>query len=744
MAAAGTSLALVLLILPQLIRCYRGNLPTFQVIIVLPNVTVDSEPLRQSWQNGDQVLHGATSALDDIHQGFPFQINVAELITDTCSSHASQLTRFVKYLIENLDQRITIAVVGVVCKDAFMELSRLARHRDIGLIQISCGVSPLIEEQNSMHYNMLPSISAYADAMIQFMTHSGWTRIAVVYTQTSNAHYFELAENVIKVMIERGFQIPFSVEVTQQMSIHHVLRSLKNSGTKIVHVFLPPKEASLLICMGYNYGLQWPEYGWIVPDISLQDILSLHNVSGCNEKATQGIITVKIEYNKSTHIKVSGSSEKKEIHTNIYANALYHSIYGLAIALNNSLSEVQYYLSENSISSANHIRQRLIVQKRVASIIGREFQEVSFHSELGQMSFDNSNQIETFLSIHQLLAGKESLLGQYSIQNKVISFENYSSSQIPNDKPEVVYILFPPVVVVLLTIAIATCTVLTLFNTFLFVYYHNEPEVKASSYYISLFIFIGCYCTIAGTISLVLFSSIYGDDLYARYVHCSVVSSSAAISFTLVFSTLLVRNLRIYRVFTYLGRLQYSCSNGTLSAVILLIVFGNALIFVIWAATDLYTLKDMEVYYSDARPPYYEVIQNCQSEHSAIFLTLSYLYVVFLMALLVFMAFKTRKVHHDNFRDTKKVNALIFTYIIVICIVSSLWSLLREVGDPTASKSILTIGYLTVPFGCNVYLFFPKTLIPLQRSITKRWSKPQSILNKELTSSPSIVFLRST
>ena len=526
-------------------------MPTFQVIIVLPNFTVDSEPLRQSWQNGDQVLYGATSAVDDIHQRFPFQINVAELTTDSCGSHVSQLTRFVKYLIE---QRITIAVVGVVCKDTFKELSRLARHRDIGLIQISCAVS-LIEEQNSMHYNMLPSTSAYADAMVQFMTHSGWTRIAVVYTQTCNAHYFELAENVIKVMIERGFQIPFNVEVTQQMSIHHVLRSLKNSGTKIVHVFLPPKEASLLICMGYNYGLQWPEYGWIVPDISLQDILSLHNVIGCNEKATQGILSIKIEY-KNSHRTVSNcsSSEKKEIHTNIYANALYHSIYGLAIALNNSLSEVQYYLTENSTSFVNDIRQRLIVQKRVASIIGREFQEVSFHSELGQMSFDNSNQIETFLSIHQLLAGKESLLGQYSIQNKVISFENYSSSQIPNDKPEVVYILFPPVVVVLLTIAIATCTVFTLFNTFLFVCYRNEPEVKASSYYISLFIFIGCYCTIAGAVSHVIYSSIYGDDVYARYVHCSVTTSSAAISFTLVFSTLLVRSLRIYRVFTYVGR----------------------------------------------------------------------------------------------------------------------------------------------------------------------------------------------
>ena len=725
MAAATPSLALMLLILPQLILCYGSNLPMFQVIVILPNVTVDSEPLRQSWQNGDQVLRGATSAVDDIHQRFPFQINVAELITESCSSHSSQLTQFVRYLTENQDQGPTIAVVGVVCKDIFMELSRLARHRDIGLIQISCAVSPLIKEEHSMHYNMLPSTSTYADAMVQFITHSGWTRIAVVYTLTSSAHYFELAENVIKVMIERGFPMPFSVEIAQHMSIHYVLRSLKSSGTKIVHVFLPPKEASLLICMGYNFGLQWPEYGWIVPDISLQDILNLHNVSGCNENATQGIITVKIEY-KNTHRKGSCNNEKKEIHTNIYANALYHSIYGLAIALNNSLSEVKYYLTENSTSFNNHIHQRLRLQKRVAGIIGREFQDTFFHSELDQMSFDNFNQIETFLSFHQILAGKGSLLGQYSIQNKVISFENYSSSQIPNDKPKVVYILFPPVVVVLLAIAIAICTALTLLNTFLFVYYRNEPEVKASSYYISLFIFIGCYYTIAGTISLVLISSTYGYDVYARYVHCSVVSSSAAIGLNLVFSTLLVRSLRIYRVFTYVGRLKKSCSNGTLSAMILLIVFGNAQIYVIWAATNLNILQDTEVYQSDARPPYYEVVRDCQSEHSTIFLTFVYLYVGTVMALLALMAFKTRKIDRDNYKDTKKVNALIFTYIIIICIVSSLWSVLKQVRDPAASKSILTIGYLTVPFSCNVYLFFPKTLIPLRRSI-KRWSKRQSI-----------------
>ena len=736
MATAGTSLALVLLILPHLICCDKSNLPTFQVIIILPNITVDSDPLRQSWQSGDQLMRGAISAVDDIHQCFPFQINVAELITDTCSSHSSQLTRFVKYLVENQDQRITIAVVGVFCKDNFMVFSRIARK--IGLIQISCAVSPLVKNKTSRHYNMLPSTSAYADAMIQFMTHSGWTRIAVVYTLTSNAHYFELAENVIKVMIERGFPIPFCVEIAQHMSIHYVLRSLKSSGTKIVHVILPPKEASLLICMGYNFGLQWPEYGWIVPDISLQNILNLHNVSGCNEKATQGIITVKIEY-KNTHRTVSNcsSSGGKNMHTNIYAHALYHSIYDLAIALNNSLSEVQYYFTQSSIFIANHIHQRLMLQKRVASIIEREFQDMSFHNELGQMSF------ETFLSIHQILAGNESLLGQYNLQNKVISFENYSSSQIPNDKLELVYILFPPVVVVLLGIAIAMCTALTLFNTFLFVYYRNEPEVKASSYYISLFIFIGCYCAITGTVSLVIYSSTYGDDIYARYVHCSVTSSSGAISFTLVFSTLLVRSLRIYRVFSYMGRLKKSCSNATLAAVILLIVFGNSLIFVIWAATDLYILKDIEFYHSDARPPYYEVVQHCQSEHSAIFLTLSYLYVGVVMALLAYVMFKTRKIHRENFRDTKKVNALIFTYIIVICIVSSLWSLLRGVGDPTASKSVLIIGYLAVPFGCNVYLFFPKTLIPLRRSITKQWTKPQSTYGK-LTSSWSIAVLFST
>ena len=730
MTATGISLALLLLILPQLICCDGGNLPKFefQVIIVLPNITFDSEPLRQSWEKVDEVLHGATAAVDDIHQRFQFQINVAELITDSCSSHVPQLTRFVKYLIENQYQRITVAVVGVVCKDTFKEISRLARHRAIGLIQISCAVSPLIQKQNSMHYNMLPSTAAYADAMVQFMTHFGWTRIAVIYTQTSNVHYFELAENVITIMIERGFQIPFNIEVTEQISIHYVLKGLRNSGAKIVHVFLPPKETSLLICTGYNVGLQWPEYGWVVPDISLQDILSLHEVSGCNKKATQGIITIKTEY-KNTQRTVSNCSrsEKKRYHTNMYANALYHSIYGLGIALNNSLSEIQYFLTENSTSFANHTHERLILQKKVARIIGREFQDVPFHGEVGQKSFDNFNQIKLFLSIYQILAGKESVLGQYSIQNKMIRFENYSFSQIPNDKPEVVYILFPPVVVVLLTIAIASCAVLTLFNTFLFVYYRNEPEVKASSYYISLFIFIGCYCAIAGTISHVTYSSIYGDDLYARYIHCSVNTICVAISFTLVISTLLVRSLRIYRVFTYFGRLQYySCSNGTLSAVILLIVFGNALIFVIWVATDLYILKDIEVHHFDAEPPYYEVIQLCQSEHSAIFLTCIYLYGGTLMLLLAFMAFKTRKIHRENFRDTKKVNALIFTHTIILCIVSSLWSLLRGVGYPTASKSILAIGYLTVPFGCNVFLFFPKTLIPLWRSITKQSSKPHS------------------
>ena len=697
-------------------QTWCGSLPPFRVILVLPNIT-ESEPQRQSWHNGWEVVPGAVSAEEIITQHFKFNMSTRRIfVTDTCTSQLP-LVEFVKELTDSQEETITVAMIGLFCKDVFLELSGIAER--FGLVQISCAISPPITDQNSLHYQMLPSTAVYAEALTQFMTHTGWTKIGVVYTQTSDAYYLETAEQVIKTVAEKGLTV-FSAEVNQQTNVHCVLRNLEYSGIKIVYIILPPSETSLLICLAYDFDLRWPEYGWIVPDISLQDILSVHNSSSCNKESTHGIFSFKNNYTNEVDRKdyeameeLFPSTSNRSINRNIYASVIYDSMWALALSLNQSHAQVpDYYFQTRT--------QQLIIQRNITQIIGRELANVSFHGKLGQVSFDSHHQIQASISIYQTLSGEHHLLGLYNPQENVTHFEDYSSSQIPSDELDTKYILLPVILAVLLLMGVVVCTILTLASMVLFVYYRNEPEIKASSYHISIFLFIACYAVCAGTLSHVIYSSIYGDDMFARNVHCCASTSSISLGFNLVFTTLLVRTLRVYRIFTYMGTLRRECTDLSLSLLILLILLGNVIILVIWAAVDLHVLKDIETYHPEGRPPYYEIVQHCNSDHSGVWLTLTFLYTGCIIVLLAVVSFKARKIHHKNFKDTKKVNALIFTYIIAICIVSTLWSLLRIVGDPIASKSIIAIGYLLIPLGCSVYLLLPKALPPLHRSLKKR------------------------
>ena len=343
----------LLSLLVLLRQTWCGSLPPFRVILVLPNIT-ESEPPRQSWQNGWEVLPGADLAEEDITQHFKFNMSTTTIfITDTCTSQLP-LVDFVKELTVSQEEKITVAVIGLFCKDVFQELSGIAER--FGLIQISCAISPPITDQNSLHYQMLPSTAAYAEALAQFMTHTGWTKIGVVYTQTSEAYYLETAAQVIQRVTEKGFKM-FSTEINQQNNVYHILKDLQYSGTKIYYILLPPSEASLLICLAYDFDLRWPEYGWIVPDISLQDILSVHNSSNCNKQSTRGIFSFKNNYTNKVDGKNNETMEELlPSASNVYASVIYDSMWALALSLNQSHTLVQNYDYQTHTTFNNRTR----------------------------------------------------------------------------------------------------------------------------------------------------------------------------------------------------------------------------------------------------------------------------------------------------------------------------------------------------------------------------------------------------
>ena len=128
-------------------------------------------------------------------------------------------------------------------------------------------------------------------------------------------------------------------------------------------------------------------------------------------------------------------------------------------------------------------------------------------------------------------------------------------------------------------------------------------------------------------------------------------------------------------------------------------------------------LEDVETYQKEALPPHYEVVQQCRCRYLTFWSSSVFFYSGIILSLLLLIAFKTRKIKRENFKDTKKVNAYILSLFILICLFFSLWQVLRTVNQPIASKLIVGAAYGMAALFCQLFLFAPKTIPPFLRHV---------------------------
>lgn len=700
----------------------------FNLLVILPS-TADSN--RGNYDDGIQSseeLIDAELARQSLKElCLPFALSVTELRTD-CNSAELSLVQLVRELTA-AESKTTVAVTGSFCKIFSSELIGIAGRERLGLVQIALNTFLPVVEQDSQFYQMLPSTLTYAEALTQFMTHVGWTRIAVAFSQTRNNYHFEMSEQIKRTLKDRGFGTTMILEVdTIEHNLKSAIRLIWISGVKIVHILLPPIETTLLICLAYDYGLQWPEYGWIVPGVSLGDILSLNSFGKCSKNAVQGIISFQVtnaNMSKAEARKSYACSEElfpninESLKSNIYASALYDSTQAIALALNQTFPEVQKYLAKQSNNSHTHY-SKLVAQKRVSQKIGQKLTNISFLGKLGDISFNRKQKTQTHITIYQMIDGTQQKLGLYKPRENTSYFENYPNSNIPSDELTRVYMFLPvPVEAVLMAVVVA-CVLITLLNMILYLYYRNEPEMKASSVGLSMIIYLSSYLMYIGSGVNITSSSMYNDSDMGCLAPIWTIFPGGDI----ILSTLIVKLCRIYHIFSYFGKVGKVCSDKSLLIMILLILLGKVAILSIWTALDQFRIKDIVTYHTvQGKPPFYEVIQHCHSHSFAIWITITLAYTATIGCVLAFASFKTRKVHRKDFKDTKKINAHISTCFIAIVIIGSLWWILRMTGNPNISKSLISVLYLLPPLCCQVYLFSPKTMPPLKRSLHKHFCK---------------------
>ena len=678
------------------------------------------------WNRGLELLPAAQLAVERINQDptiLPgYNLELTELDTGTCDQGypSDALFQFVNEITQ--EEQTLVGVVGAFCTTLAKAIALVAERSWTNLLQILVSPSPALHDRvRYPHlFHIIPSSAVYGEAVCSLMEQFGWTRVGVV-SDNSMEHSYSALVNMLGGYV--AFY-PFR-------GAPSLLRTLQRCGERVVILSVGLEEAAEILCLAYNQSLIWPQlkHTWIVYEHQVEDFF--HATSTCDNdtmrSALEGVFLIQYQLstNDSNKLIVSGQTYREyyddylqhlsqvvaqyniSLNPNPYANALHDSVWATAIALNAFFQTIKTRTAEKIRNWNNTVLQTA----------NNELSNVSFNGALGNVDFDNNGDSRVAVNSFQI---KNKTAELYT----VISDRQCNEMAIGRSQgmkiPRIYNFQSAAITAVLLTIE-AVLIILTTVILILFLYYRNAPEIKATSPYLSLMMFLGCYF---------LFSQgvIEATSLYVIHdgVFCSSTTWILGIGLHLVFGSLILKMLRVYRIFTYFGKLGKRWSDGVLFAGVLAIV-GAYIIFltVLQVVSGGRNGASIETLVTpEGSFPYYEVVQACTPPNIIAEAVFECEVSLFNIAVIV-LAFLMRKIRRQHFKDTKKVNVFLCLYFLIVY---SFGPLSVIIPHREAEIYIVFVTSNSTAILCQVFLFLPKILPPLLRHL-----KLKSTSNERIT-----------
>jgi len=646
---------------------------------------------------------------DDILPGYRLKLITAD--TEPCNETliTKSYRSFVKYAVSNGPFNV-VAVTGMICPTVTQAISPLAA---INLLQISAGAAPPVFANVQAYprlYRVISSSAVQNDALLKLMEAFQWRRISILSDSTLIDHTGTADDFIAKVNQDPHLQLVSQEVVTPQSILPAFTRTILNAA-KIIYVSMTAEEACKLLCAAYEQGRIWPTYVWIFRNLRVEDfgMLECNNGSTAMVEALDNVflINYKLESNSPNIPLVSGDTYKNyrqqyrllvngSLPGNPYADALHDSVWAYALALNSSLGTL----------TSRDLKPYGLGKSNATSIIERNLRTLNFSGALGRIYFTDKREAETTVNILQVRSGRAVQVGYYNPHSQNLTLQSPPQTIPEDDFGRIRRVLHPAAPIVTLTVT----AILIVANTvvlFLFVYHWNKPAIKATSPYLSLILLIGCYLLYMAVLLIAIreYNNSFGQLCQALYWF-------GGVGIELIYATLFVRLLRIYRIFFFIfekpGKIW---SDLAMIILILLIVSVVFLLFLLWATVDPFITRPFLDFKSQTMPPIYSVTLFCYSSFFWVWLSLIFYgcnsFTILAVGILAVM---TRKIKLESFKDTKKVNAFVFTSILtlIICFAYSTTFATAGVRVIEVAYTFDFLPYLVIAVLCKVFLFIPK------------------------------------
>ena len=696
-------------------------------------------------EEGLGTIPGASVARDEINNrtnllsGYHIELIVES--TEACShtETSSGLASLVKYTVSPPCHPV-VAVAGLFCSSHTSVLSPVAGHEGYDLIQLSAANSPIFHDQyySFPHlWRFIGSTHAYTDAVLALMDHFEWSRIAIVYDSKSTL-YRSIATRLqqsVHSSTNKSVILNTALLGVFPLQLEQAVTDIRNQEATIVFAALNGDQSIKLLCRLALAGLASPSYIWIRISTTLQtNYIKLDK--GCTRdmlvKAQQKHIVLQVHNHIDDNVVLVSNQTFSSYRENLmryggnantsfdltYSSLLYDQVWALALAINSSLSTLK-----NRNLSIDHYS---IGQQQITTVIEEQLELLNFQGASGRIQFNDRRGVQTSVKIYEVNGSNEVFVGSFSPQltsndSQVIMTYNLSltisGDGLPDDRLSVVYRLLPlPLAIFLLSVIGVTVIYITAIFIIL-LFFRKSPEVKATSPYFSVTMFVGCYFICLSAILLVIRVHFIVDPtlLVATTVASLILNDFGT---NLYYTTLALKLLRILRIFsTWKIKCHLFWKDATL-AIISIIFSSQSLAILLLLLPGQVIIKEnshMEVQQEN------EVVVvktvHVLVPNIAISIGLG-VEKALVLIVVVLVAVLTRKINRTNFKDTKKVLLLLTVVVYVHALTDGLVGAF-EVQHVIPSTILKVAGELIIVIAVVTFLFIPKIFPASQRTYQK-------------------------
>ena len=704
----------------------------------------NSPPFSPSWEGGPAVVPAAIVAKnyinrrEDILPGYEVNFLVMNSGCNIVLSARQSLFSSVFYSGKNV-----VGIVGPGCSEATLAIGPLLSNDRISLIQIApTATSPLLTNVSRNPNTFRPIVSALGvvSTFIEIIKYQNYDHVGAVYEAEREFQavvYSNFEVNVQKI----GVRVSSIGLFNTSIPINEFL--FKN---RVIFVFASTGFARVVLCLASKLGILYPDYQLIFsnrrPSNFMTDV-TFHLdgvVYSCKqaemEKAIVGVVfnNFRLTRNDRDYVTDAGISYNdfskdylKALDSHLESlglesaiNTEHHSNYfdatwALALSLNNSLPR----LEGQGLSLATYRYE----MPEITRIVREELLKLSFEGMRGTVEF-NENTLDganvTVIDISQVLqVGNDYVHGSIgyfdpSITNPLVLYPNSSLIQgkfrLKYVTPHLSLGIIAVIVIAILSVVLFACHIAN-------VVWANYRTVKATSPNMNHLIFSSCYLSLVGAViytNAFVFVGVSDKSKVLIPVQCSALQWAGTLSYSLLFGTLCAKRWRVYRIFsTFASSPVKRLSDNILISIALTPLLVDVVLNVLWNTINPW-------YFSIEHSSTFETLVSCKTNNTIVWASCLAIPKGILTLIVLYLAIATRRVHKREFKQTKSINILIYSLLILIGILFPLFIILRATILPWAisvsyvSLCLLYIGPVVL---CIVHVLLPPLIHPIRLKI---------------------------